>query len=227
MTLDGKPLTRQLKSRQIHHAARGKSARQIIGVISSGMEIYGISGGHFCLINLIEELIDQIGDPVDIDIASWTIAEFELARLTHYVESSTIKRCRFLTDISLRTRHLDMVEELQTLLGHDNVRLLRCHCKFVTIVNDAWNIALRTSMNLNENRRFENFEISDDKTLCDYMVGIVNQLFAMPYDGKCIKRKEVGNLKRESGEESGFDDLGFELDFDDLFSGVDIGGIFG
>ena len=37
------------------------------------------------------------------------------------------------------------------------------------IKNNDWNIVIRTSMNLNENKRLENFEISDCEILYNYL----------------------------------------------------------
>lgn len=56
------------------------------------------------------------------------------------------------------------------------------HAKFAVMTNEKYHLAIRTSMNLNENRRIENFEISDDKLLADYLTSIIDGFFEKPMD---------------------------------------------
>ena len=49
--------------------------------------------------------------------------------------------------------------------------------KFAIIRNERWNLAIRTSMNLNPNPRLENFEISDDAELAGFFSRIVENVF--------------------------------------------------
>lgn len=182
------------RNRDIRHSVGQKNVRQAIGNIYSGMEIYGIHSGEFSFINLLEGIILQIGKPVNLDMSSWTVAEFEMSRLDHYLKQDMVIRIRFITDTSFPARQAKKFKLLQEILGVNGIRILRCHCKFAVISNDDWNIAIRTSMNLNENKRIENFEISDDKRLADYMTGIVNGFFSKPFNAKGLR---LGIAKQE------------------------------
>jgi hypothetical protein len=53
-------------------------------------------------------------------------------------------------------------------------------------------------MNLNENRRLENFEISDDKDMADYLAGIVDECFTeqVPAEWNEAYITEIGNRYR-------------------------------
>jgi hypothetical protein len=53
----------------------------------------------------------------------------------------------------------------------------------VLIQNKNWNLVLRTSMNLNENPRLENLEISDDPELAMFMRKIADDLFTEVEEG--------------------------------------------
>ena len=65
------------------------------------------------------------------------------------------------------------------------------HAKFLLVRNASWNVVVRTSMNLNENRRFETVELSDDAGLAAFLEGFVDEVFA---------HHAVGGTKRKPGE---------------------------
>ena len=211
-----KIVSRRERKRRIAHTGSQRAVRAIIGEITPGMEIYGIHTGQFSYINLIEDLILQIGKPVDVDIASWTVAKFEIGRIDRLIKNDNVRLVRFLTDRSFQARHPEEYEMLVGVLGAENIRALRCHCKFTVIRNETWNIALRTSMNLNQNRRIENYEISDCVNLADYMKDIVDELFKIPYD-KPITRREMGLLWQEDDTPGVDSSVGNLLDDISLF----------
>ena len=55
------------------------------------------------------------------------------------------------------------------------------HCKYTLISNNEWKIVIRTSMNLNENKRLENFEVSDDENLYNYLIEISKDIMGVEY----------------------------------------------
>ena len=67
---------------------------------------------------------------------------------------------------------------MREFFGDDCIRTCRSHAKFATITNARWNLAVRTSMNLNHNPRLENMEISDDPDLCRFFTTIADEIFA-------------------------------------------------
>ena len=48
----------------------------------------------------------------------------------------------------------------------------------MTIRNRDWDIVVRTSMNLNENPRLENIEISESKEFADFFCHIADEIFS-------------------------------------------------
>jgi len=52
----------------------------------------------------------------------------------------------------------------------------------------AGDLAIRTSMNLNHNPRLEDFEISDDPVLADYLDPVTAEIFARQDVGEAMKR---------------------------------------
>jgi len=58
------------------------------------------------------------------------------------------------------------------------VRTTRTHAKFAVITNDQWAVAIRTSMNMNENPRLEHLEVGHDPSLAAFLGGIVDEIWA-------------------------------------------------
>lgn len=192
-------LENRYKKRTIIHTQGSWNVRTAIGPIYTQMEGYGILAGQFHFINIIEYLVGQIEaykEPMTLDISSWTIAKFEASRLATISQSDYISRLRIIVDSSMLNLVPDSFDFLRGLVADDSIRLLRCHCKFALISSKTWNIAIRTSMNLNQNKRLENFEISDCIDLVSYMTGIVDDIFSVPFDPKGkVKINELGGDK--------------------------------
>ncbi len=181
-TIGEKSVKTRWRKRRVLHTNMYQSTRQNIGSLHPGMDIYGICFGQFSFINIIEYVIDQIKEPVDLDVSSWTIAMFEASRLAEM--GSSVRRLRVMCDSSISSLSPSSFNYLVNSLEDDSIRLLRCHCKFAIIANETWDIFIRTSMNLNQNRRLENFEISDCKVLTTYMKSVVDDIFNAPLDLK-------------------------------------------
>ena len=89
---------------------------------------------------------------------------------------------------------------MRKLFGDDCIRTLRTHAKFAVITNDQWNLAIRTSMNLNENPRLENIEISDDEALATFLLSAVDDIFGEQengvFSGELPSLESVENVNR-------------------------------
>lgn len=192
----GGVVERRQVNRGILHTQSDRNVRRGIGEIYPQMEVYGIVAGQYHFINILDHVIKQIDESVNIDISSWTIAKFEAMQLAKYAKAAS--SLRVIVDSSMVNLVPDSFEFLRELLENDSIRLLRNHSKFAVITSETWNIAIRTSMNLNRNKRLENFEISDCEILATYMRGIVDEIFATPFDLKSqVKIAALGLRDRE------------------------------
>lgn len=200
-------------NREIRHLASGESCKKALGKIYAGMEVFGLTNGQFSVISIIEHIIAQTG-PVDVDIATWTVASAEILKIKNFLKYKKIKKVRFLIDAGFPTRQREYFELLIFTFGKEILRLARSHCKIVTIRNEKWNIAIRTSMNLNENTRIENFEISDCAMLCNYLSEIFDSFFSKPLDYRGPLLGELKNAQTEKNELDIDIDLSLDLDLD-------------
>lgn len=209
-------LEKRHKKRTILHTQGNWNVQTAIGPIHTEMEVYGILAGQFHFINIIEYLVGQIEvykEPMTLDISSWTIAKFEASRLAAISQSDYVSRLRVIVDNSMLNLVPDSFDFLRSLIADDSMRLLRCHCKFALISSKTWNIAIRTSMNLNQNKRLENFEISDCIDLVLYMRDIVDDIFSTPFDPK--SRVKINELGRDKNAPKSTNDLLIDIsDFD-------------
>jgi len=167
---------RQNRKRSIDRAFNGESAKKAIGEIKHGCEIYGFTKGQFSLIDVIEHCLTHTG-PADVFIATWSAAAGDIQRAHKFLNNGKILSLKFLVDYSFQSRKPEFCKELVSTFGADAIRVTVTHAKYVLITNDEWNLVIRTSMNLNYNPRFENFEISDDKELALFQQAIVSEIW--------------------------------------------------
>lgn len=169
------------KNRQIRHIKQNEVVRDFLGKIEPGCEIFGLTNGGFSLINLIENCLEQVG-PADVVISTWTAADADLRMAEEFLRNGLIESLRFLVDASFYSRKPEYCRMLIDEFGEGAIRASKSHAKFVLIGSDKWNLVIRTSANLNENKRTENFEISDDADFYRFMLGFVDNHFERPLD---------------------------------------------
>lgn len=165
-------------------------AVQAVGELSPGCEIFGFTKGQFSLMDVISAVLAQTG-PATVDISTWTAGKKDIGHAEQFVKNGHITSARWVVDRSFPSRQKGYFKMLVDRFGAGNIRMTRTHCKFVLIRNDAWDIVLRSSMNLNKNPRFENFEISDDSAMAQYFEEMVDEIFQQPGVGHEPTTKEL------------------------------------
>lgn len=163
--------------RQIEDMRRIETARQAVaGLDRDGTEIYGLTRGQFSLSDMIEAILDTIG-PAELTISTWTAAQADVSRMLALVGSGKITGARWLVDVTFIRRAPALVAEIRRQFGDDALRVTRTHAKFCTLINARWQVALRSSMNLNTNPRLESFEVGHDPALCGFLRGVADQIW--------------------------------------------------
>lgn len=185
---------RSMARRRKVWAERLGSARQTLSDIDHGCEIVVLTHGQFSIIHALEVLLDQTG-PADLAITTWSAANADLNYAKRFLDSGAIRSLRMVVDNSFVQRKPEWCAEAIRLFGDDCMRSTRSHAKFVTLRNDDWNLAIRTSMNLNENERLELLEISDDPALADFLDGQVDQIFETVAPGDMLAAIPAATVK--------------------------------
>ena len=76
------------------------------------------------------------------------------------------------------TRRPELSGLLVKRFGVASFRAVNTHAKFAVIINDAWAISIRSSMNLNPNHRLENFDITEGPELAAMFTSLADTIFA-------------------------------------------------
>ena len=166
----GKPRTRRFVANETATAA------DMIGPIEPRCEIFGLTGGQFSFIDMMEHVLNCIG-PAHCIVSTWTAAYASIERAMRFCDDTRLLSCRWLVDRSFMARKPELCKHLRDTFGDDCIRTASSHAKFMLLWNDKWSIAMRTSMNLNQNPRIEDFEISDDPDLLEYMRKLCEAVF--------------------------------------------------
>lgn len=145
------------------------SARECIGVLAQGCAMTGLTMGQFSLLDLVAAVLEQTG-AADVSVSTWTTGIRDIERAAWLLESGAIRAFSLLTDRSFPGRQPDYCTALVKRFGDSAIRSTRTHAKFAVIVNDGWSIVIRSSMNLNTNPRFEQFDLDDDAALCRFFL---------------------------------------------------------
>lgn len=159
--------------RVVRRTINAATAAEAVGPITRGCEIYGLSKGQFSLIELVEHCLAATG-PADLVVSTWTAAGADLAHTASFLADGRVRSCRWLVDFSFPSRQPAYCAQLAERFGAHAVRLTANHAKFVTVRNDTWDITVRTSMNLNLNRRLESYEVSECAELAGWLGEIVD-----------------------------------------------------
>lgn len=167
----------------VRRAVSAQIASQAVGSIEPGCNIFGVNKGKFSLVDIITHVLEQTG-PADVVLSTWTAANADMAFAYKLMTDGAIKSLRMIVDFSFPTRQAPYCAAMRERFGDDAIRVTKTHAKFVTIRNDKWNIVIRSSMNLNENRRLETFEISDSLPMAEFLEQLIAELFSTQAAGQ-------------------------------------------
>lgn len=169
-------LNREKRKRIVTRKINPARARTAIGRITPGCEIFGVSKGQFSLVEIIEHILLEVG-PSDLVVSTWTTGGADIEHFGFLMEEDLILEARFLIDSSFPERQPEYCRMLLNRFGPQAITCTANHAKFVTITNPDWQISLRTSMNLNKNRRLETYEISDDPNMVRFLLDLAEAAF--------------------------------------------------
>ena len=191
------------RAREIKFSAH-ENARQALGELHHGLEVFGLSKGQFSLLDLLVEILRQTG-PADVSVSTWTAARKSIERAHRLLASREIRTLRWLVDFSFLRRQPGYCSLLRARFGDDVIRTTKNHAKFLLIRNAEWDVVVRTSMNLNDNPRLESFEVSEDPALAAFLGGVIDDLFEYQAPTEAF-------TKRPSEVEKDFDGFGPSVD---------------
>lgn len=174
-------LTKRSSNKALKLLGYQKAAEAVIG-FEKGSRIIGLTKGQFSLLHLITELLKKTG-PAELIISTWSAGVYESSALCEMVETGLILDILIITDRSYATRQKQYAITIEQAFGKARIRTTNTHAKFVLIKNDEWSICIRSSMNLNENKRCENFDIDDDIDIFKFYKDFSNEILDVMPEG--------------------------------------------
>jgi len=156
------------------------TARVAISGFGRGKRVIGITGGQFSLIDLLRATLEHTG-PADVTLSAWTAGIRDAEEAAWLVSTGRIRKLRWLIDRSFATRQPKYCRQVIGRFGDEAFVISNNHAKFFTVENDDWHVCCRSSMNLNTNKRMEQFDIDDCEPICRMFADMVDRIeSAMP-----------------------------------------------
>ena len=153
------------------------TARAALAGFDRGSHVFGLTKGQFSMIDLVAAVLDQTG-PAEVGLWTWCIADYEVETMTALLVDQRVTGFRLVMDYAGVRRDNDLIADMQEHFGSDCVRVTMNHAKIVTVSNAEWRVAIRGSMNLNMNTRFEQFDVSEGDAAFDVITGIMDEMWA-------------------------------------------------
>lgn len=152
-----------------------QTAAESIGVLAPGCRIFGLTKGQFSMIDLLKATLEQTG-PAHVAISTWTTGIRDVDNVGIFTERGMILSLQLLIDRSFTSRKPDYCRRVVEVFGPGAIRITSTHSKFAVIHNEQWAVSIRSSMNLNRNPRFEQYDLDENRELADFILGYVDEI---------------------------------------------------
>lgn len=169
--------------RELRDVRKRASAAEAIAGLDHETEIFGFTKGQWSLLDLIAAVLDITG-PCHLSLSTWTAATYEIQQLQTWLARGALTGVRMLIDFSMARREPATTAQLREAVGRDNVRVAQTHAKFAIWQNPTWSIVCRSSMNLNMNPRYEDFQIAHDPELAAFLNRILDAIWSVQSSAK-------------------------------------------
>lgn len=188
----------EIRGKRIPLSVPAASASAVAAALLPGAAVGGLTKGQFSLLDLLRALLDRTG-PADVTIAAWTTGIRDAEVAAWLVQTGAIRSLRWVLDRSFATRQPEYAALVAERFGAAAIRTVETHAKFLIIRNAGWAVVVRSSMNLNRNARWEQYDIDDSVALADHYDALVEQLVAGAPEGYGDKRSGVKALQESMG----------------------------
>lgn len=174
-----------------------ETASAALGKLKPGFRVFGMTKGQFSLLDLLRVVVEQTG-PADVVISTWTTGIRDTENVRLLMEKGAIRSLRLLTDRSFPSRQPEYCARVVEVFGEDAIRCTRTHAKFFLVGNDRWKVVCRSSMNLNRNPRFEQFDMDDDPELYSFLMQYVDEMEYNTPAGVTLTSKQCESAFRKA-----------------------------
>ena len=153
-----------------------KNVCESIGEIKKGMSLFGVTRGQFSMIDIINYVVKNSDGQCDITLWTWCIADYEIRCIETLMGNKKINNALLVIDTSARKRNGSLLKKWTDIFGDESIRYVVNHSKIATIKTKTEEFLIRGSMNLNNNPRFEQFDIDEGHSGFDVVKNIESEL---------------------------------------------------
>jgi hypothetical protein len=166
------------RTKRRHRMLRTTSARQALEPFTEGVDFEVMTNGEFSLLDAVLVLLERTG-PAHVSICTYSAGLYDAEVMNRFIDTGNILSLRLVLDVAFKTLggSRGYAVTLMDVFGEECIRTTRTHAKFVTITNDAHQLSISSTANLNENKRLELFYFSDDPARAAWYEAIVGELF--------------------------------------------------
>lgn len=137
-------------------------------MLPRGGRIIGLTAGQFSFLDLVAAFLERTG-PATLRLATWSLAERDVEELAKMKDAGLLLSARLFVDAGLPRYQPKACEAMRRAFGSDAICGAHLHAKCAVLSGDGWRIAIRTSMNLNRNPRWESFDIDDSPEIAGFL----------------------------------------------------------
>ena len=127
------PAVRRELGRRRLVASRGEGPR-MVGPITPGVEICGLTNGQFSMVDLVEHVLEQIG-PAHLACSTWTTGLYDQEQAAAFYRNGRILSARWILDPVIFGRRPESAGTLVRAFGIENFRAVNTHAKFAVLTN--------------------------------------------------------------------------------------------
>jgi len=143
---------------------------------------------------IVGAVLNQTG-PAHLLVSTWTVGIRDAENAGWLLRGGQLKSFELLTDRSFPVRQPKYVTRIREIFGDPSIVVTNTHAKFACIWNAKWSIVIRSSMNLNRNRRWEQFDLDDSAEML---------AFFRDFSAECRAQNPGGIKATEREIEEGF-----------------------
>ncbi|MDT7834976.1 hypothetical protein [Aquabacterium sp. OR-4] len=168
---------------------QGEVVRALLA-LRDGEELSILTDGSLSMIDILQRLLEVVG-PSDVALATWTMGLYDLDACEKFVRDSRIKSMRMIVDPSIFGRRPELSARLVQGFGVKSFRAANIHAKFCILTGGAFSVAVRSSMNLNPNRRIESADIAACADMARFYLGFVDSVFSAVEEGNRLQSAAI------------------------------------
>lgn len=166
---------RRSRKRATLSAGAAAVERALVGM-QDGEDISVLTDGSMSMVDFLRCLLDATG-PSHVAIATWTMGMYDLEDCERFVSDRRILGMRMLVDPSMFGRRPELSSRLVRGFGVESFRAVNIHAKFCVLSGGRFPVVVRSSMNLNPNRRIEFADVTACPDLADFFLRFVDLVF--------------------------------------------------